>query len=258
MIPRYSRQMPLFGESGQKALSEACVFIAGAGGLGSPVATYLAAAGVGKIILLDFDAVDETNLNRQFLHHEKDIGRQKAVSGSEKLSSQNPHITVLPVCEKLTDKNVSELTGGAGIIVDALDNDETRRVLAKFAFNSRLPYFHAAVYGFSGQVSVFLPDGPCFFCAFPADESNSSCELPENVGKTGTPAKPEKFPISGTVCGVIGSLEANEVVKYITKKGELLSGKLLIWDGLTNSFDQIEFEKDDCCPVCGKCNGENK
>ncbi|WNY24938.1 HesA/MoeB/ThiF family protein [Methanolapillus millepedarum] len=248
MTQRYSRQLPLFGESGQKALSKATVFVAGAGGLGSPVATYLAAAGVGKIILLDFDAVDETNLNRQFLHHEKDIGRQKAISGSEKLSSQNPYVTTLPVCEKLTPENVAELAEGAGIIVDALDNDETRRILAEFAYRNELPYFHAGVYGFSGQVAVFLPGGPCFFCAFPAPENKDlSCKI----------SKTEKFPISGSVCGVIGSLEANEVIKYITKKGELLSEKLLIWDGLSNSFDVIELEKDENCPVCGKCkNGE--
>ncbi|MCL2142503.1 MAG: HesA/MoeB/ThiF family protein, partial [Methanimicrococcus sp.] len=124
---RYTRQLPLIGEEGQKKLSQASVFIAGAGGLGSPVATYLAAAGVGHITLLDSDVVDETNLNRQFLHGSKDTGRNKTTSGAEKLRALNPEIEIIEKAEKLTAENVSDLVGDCQIIADALDNNETRQ-----------------------------------------------------------------------------------------------------------------------------------
>ncbi|WNY26702.1 Molybdopterin-synthase adenylyltransferase [Methanolapillus ohkumae] len=270
---KYFRQNSLLSDAGQQALQNSRVFIAGAGGLGSPVATYLVAAGVGQITLLDFDAVDATNLNRQFLHHEKDIGKNKAFSGKEKLSSQNPDILILPVTEKLTANNVADLVNNSEIIVDALDNDETRQILAKFAHDRKIPYFHAAVYGFSGQVSVFLPGGgPCFFCAFPESEllpepllesslksvsdSDSGSNIDSgsnfNSGSNSKCETAEKFPIVGSVCGVVGSMEANEVIKYITQKGELATGKLLIWDGLINSLDILEIPKEENCPVCGK------
>ena len=234
---RYSRQLPLLGRDGQSKLAAASVFIAGAGGLGSPVATYLAAAGVGRIILLDCDTVDATNLNRQFLHHAADIGRDKAKSGADKLSAFNPEIQISAVCERLTRKNVAALVGNCDVIVDALDNDETRCILAEFAVQKGMPYFHAAVSGFSGQFASFYPnEGPCYFCVFPETESGEE--------------KPV-FPIIGATAGVIGSMEAGEVIKYITGNGKAV-GKLFIWDGPNNSLDSIDVEKDEKCPVCGK------
>jgi Dinucleotide-utilizing enzymes involved in molybdopterin and thiamine biosynthesis family 2 len=234
---RYLRQLPLFGEEGQFKLATTSVFIAGAGGLGSPVATYLAAAGVGRIVLLDGDTVDTTNLNRQFLHCTADIGREKAQSGVEKLSALNPEIQVSAVCERLTKENVAALIGDCNIIVDALDNDETRLILAEFAVQNGLPYFHAAVSGFSGQFAAFYPnEGPCYFCVFSADESKE---------------KKTAFPIVGATAGIVGSMEAGEVIKYITGKGKSV-GKLFIWDGLNNSLNSIDIEKDENCPVCGK------
>ena len=234
---RYLRQLPLFGEAGQFKLAAASVFIAGAGGLGSPVATYLAAAGVGRIVLLDSDTVDTTNLNRQFLHCTADIGREKAQSGVEKLNALNPEIQVSAVCERLTKENVVTLVGNCDIIVDVLDNDETRRILAEFAVQKGLPYFHAAVSGFSGQFASFYPkEGPCYFCVFSADESKENNPV---------------FPIVGATAGIVGSMEAGEVIKYITGKHKSV-GQLFIWDGLNNSLNSIDVEKDDNCPVCGK------
>jgi len=235
---RYQRQLPLFGEDGQKKIGEASVFIAGAGGLGSPVATYLAAAGVGKIVLLDCDIVEETNLNRQFLHFSADIGRKKAESGADKLSKMNPEISVKAVCSQLTEENVEELVGDCRIIVDALDNNKTRRILAAFAVETNRPYFHAAVSGFGGHFASFYPNGDaCYFCAFP--------EAEEETEKS-------KFPIIGATAGIIGSMEANEVIKYITEDENKQTGKLFIWDGRTNSFNTIEIEKDENCPICRK------
>ena len=234
---RYLRQLPLLGEEGQFKLAAASVFIAGTGGLGSPVATYLAAAGVGRIVLLDGDTVDTTNLNRQFLHHTADIGREKAQSGVEKLCALNPEIQISAVCERLTEKNVVRLVGECDIIVDALDNDETRRILAEFAVQKGLPYFHAAVSGFSGQFASFYPkEGPCYFCVFSAAESKYENPV---------------FPIVGTTAGIIGSMEAGEVIKYITGKGTSV-GQLFIWDGMNNSLNSIDIKKDENCPVCGK------
>ena len=234
---RYLRQLPLFGEKGQSELAAASIFIAGAGGLSSPAATYLAAAGVGRIVLLDCDTVEATNLNRQFLHHTADIGREKAKSGADKLSAFNPEIQISIVCKRLTKENVANLVGDCDLIVDALDNDETRRILAEFAVQNGLPYFHAAVSGFSGQFASFYPnEGPCYFCVFSADESKE---------------KKPVFPIVGATAGIVGSMEAGEVIKYITGKGKSV-GQLFIWDGLNNSLNSIDVEKDEKCPVCSK------
>ena len=243
---RYDRQLPLFGEEGQQRLADASVFIAGAGGLGSPVATYLAAAGVGRIVLLDSDIVDLTNLNRQFLHHEKDIGRKKAESGAEKLKALNPEIQIDSICGRLTEENIEKWIGDCQMIVDALDNNPTRRMLASFAIQMGLPYFHAAVSGFQGQLASFYPEsGPCYFCAFPEDEETDA-----------TDAKKPTFPIVGATAGIIGAMQANEVIKYITAVGKKDAGKLFIWDGTANRFEAIEIEKEDSCHRCGK--NENK
>jgi len=232
---RYDRQLPIFGEAGQRRLAETSVFIAGTGGLGSPVATYLAAVGVGRIVLMDCDRVEVTNLNRQFLHHTSDIGRKKAESGRDKLKSFNSEIEVAAVCEKLMRENVAELVGDCRIIVDALDNNETRRILAEYAITTKRPYFHAAVSGYSGQFASFYPEeGPCYFCVF------SETEEEKNI----------TFPIIGATAGIVGSMQANEIIKYITDTGSRHVGKLFIWDGLTDTLDMIETERNDKCPFC--------
>ncbi|WNY22857.1 Sulfur carrier protein ThiS adenylyltransferase [Methanimicrococcus hongohii] len=252
---RYDRQLPLFGRAGQQKLADASVFIAGAGGLGSPVATYLAAAGIGKIVLLDCDVVDKTNLNRQFLHREEDIGRKKADSGAEKLKSMNPEIQVYSVCNRLTEENIKELVGDCQIIVDALDNDQTRRILAAFAVQTKRPYFHAAVSGFQGQFASFYPEeGPCYFCAFPeTEDEEKDDEKDEEKDETNMNGnKKIIFPIVGATAGIIGSMQANEIIKYITNAGKRNVGKLFIWDGFNNNFETIEIEKEQDCQCCGK------
>jgi len=266
---RYFRQLPLIGKEGQKKLSDAKVFIAGAGGLGSPVATYLAAAGVGQIILADMDTVSPSNLNRQFLHRTADNGRLKALSGAEKLSALNPEIRIIPVTGKITQESVAEMTGDCRIIIDALDNTETRAVLAYHAYRNGLAYFHAGVSGFGGQISSILPgnENPCLFCLYPEMADHLIADAPasgkkddkesETGSETGSETeseteieKPAPFPIMGATAGIIGSLEALEVIKYITGCGQVLCGKLLIWDGLSDTTDIIEYEKNDECPVC--------
>lgn len=231
---KYSRQILLFGEEGQEKLKNAKVLVAGAGGLGSPVSTYLAIAGVGKIILADFDSVDPSNLNRQFLHHQKDIGRLKVESAKEKLLSMNPDIEVETIAEMLTESNLEALVPECDVIVDALDNLETRHVLNRLAIKRRIPLIHGAVTGYDGQVTTIVPgETPCFHCIFPRI------------------SKKEVFPVLGTTPGIIGSIQANEVIKFLTGQGKLLEGRLLFWNGLSGNFSEISLSKLNNCPVCG-------
>ncbi|MGB9927096.1 MAG: HesA/MoeB/ThiF family protein [Methanosarcina sp.] len=240
---KYSRQILLFGEEGQEKLRKAKVLVAGAGGLGSPISTYLAIAGIGKIILVDFDTVDLSNLNRQFLHHEKDLGRAKVESAKEKLLAMNSGIEVEIIQEKLTEANIEALIPECDIIVDALDNQETRHMLNRFAVKRKIPLVHGAVSGYDGQATTIIPGKtPCFYCIFPRI------------------SKKEVFPIIGATPGIIGSIQANEVIKFLTGQGKLLEGRLLFWSGLSGSFSEISLSKLNSCPVCGYPNEihENK
>lgn len=224
----------LFGEEGQEKLKESKVFVAGAGGLGSPVSTYLAVAGVGKIIIADFDFVEKSNLNRQFLHHEKDIGRNKIESAKEKLLSLNPEIEVEVIKEKITDENADYVVPTCDLIIDALDNFDTRHVLNRLAVKRKIPLIHGAVSGYRGQVTTIIPGKtPCLCCIFP------------------TSFKKEVFPVLGTTPGVIGTIQANEAIKFITGQGNLLENRLLLWDGLSCSFCDLDVKKTENCPICG-------
>jgi adenylyltransferase/sulfurtransferase len=231
---KYIRQIMLFGEEGQEKLAKATVFVAGTGGLGSPISTYLAVAGVGKIIIADFDIVDPSNLNRQFLHHEKDIGREKVKSAEEKLLSLNPEIKVETISEKITDENAGSVVPPCDLIIDALDNFDTRHVLNKLAVERKIPLIHGAVSGYRGQATTVIPGKtPCLFCIFP------------------TSFKKEVFPVLGTTPGIIGTIQANEAIKYITGHGMLLENRLLLWDGISCSFSELNVNKTENCPVCG-------
>jgi molybdopterin-synthase adenylyltransferase len=231
---KYIRQIMLFGVEGQEKLSKARVFVAGTGGLGSPISTYLAVAGVGKIIIADFDIVDSSNLNRQFLHHERDIGRDKIESAEEKLISLNPEIKVDTIKEKITDENVSSIVPLCDLIIDALDNFDTRHALNKLSVERKIPLIHGAVSGYRGQVTTVIPGKtPCLCCLFPSS------------------FKKEVFPVLGTTPGVIGAIQANEAIKYITGQGKLLENRLLLWDGFSCSFSELNVNKTDNCPVCG-------
>ena len=231
---KYIRQIMLFGEEGQEKLENAKVFVAGAGGLGSPVSTYLAVAGIGEIIIADFDSVDLSNLNRQFLHHEKDIGREKIKSAEEKLLSLNPEIKVETIREKITDENAGSLVPPCDLIIDALDNFDTRHVLNRLAVERNIPLIHGAVSGYRGQATTIIPGKtPCLCCIFPSS------------------FKKEVFPVLGTTPGVIGSIQANEAIKYLTGQGKLLENRLLLWDGFSCSFSELHVNKAENCPVCG-------
>ena len=231
---RYGRQILSFGEEGQERLKGAHIVIAGAGGLGSPAAIYLAVAGVGRLALIDHDTVEATNLNRQILHGDADLGRPKVESGIETLRALNPSIQVEGKRVTITEENVVDLVGDADGIVDAMDNYPIRFMLNRVAHERGIPLFHGAVRGFHGQATTCLPGhGPCLACLFP------------NV-----PPK-EVFPVVGVTPGVIGCIQATEVIKYLTGEGELLIGRLLLWDGLAGRMEEIIASPRSGCPVCG-------
>lgn len=233
-IERYDRQIRLFGAEGQEKLKSAKIFIAGAGGLGSPISIYLAASGVGKIVLVDRDSVELSNLNRQILHWEKDIGAKKALSAQEKLKEINSNVQIEAVSETLDEDNVSNLVGDADLIIDAMDNFPIRYLLNRTALEMRIPFIHGAIYGFHGQAMTILPGSTaCLRCIF--------AQAP--------PA--ETFPAIGVTPGIIGLIQATEAIKYITGIGDLLAGKLLLWDGTKCSLETIDLERDLRCKDCG-------
>lgn len=231
---RYKRQMMLFGDEGQEKLKKAHIFIAGAGGLGSPVSLYLAVAGVGTISIVDMDVVDQTNLNRQILHFDRDIGRKKTISAKEKLEAINPDIMVNAVDVKIDGMNAADLVGQADGIVDAMDNYPTRYVLNDVAIAKGIPLFHGAIRGFDGQATTIIPGKtPCLKCIFPK-----------------APPK-EVFPVVGVTPGFIGVLQANEVLKYLLGRGQLLTNRLFMWDGLQGHAEEICVERNPSCKACG-------
>ena len=231
---RYKRQMMLFGDEGQERLKKAHIFVAGAGGLGSPVSIYLAVAGVGTITIVDMDLVDQTNLNRQILHFDRDIGKKKTASAEEKLREINPDITVKAIDVKIDETNAAGLVGEADGIVDAMDNYPTRYLLNEVAIAKEIPLFHGGIYGFYGQATTIIPGmTPCLKCIFPK-------------------APPmEVFPVVGVTPGIIGTVQANEVIKYLLGSGELLTNRLFIWDGMQTRAEEICVERNPACEACG-------
>ena len=230
---RYKRQILLFGEEGQERLKEAEIFIAGAGGLGSPVAIYLAAAGVGTLTLVDSDVVDLSNLNRQILHYDRNIGEKKVASAAEKLAEINPDVTVRTVEAHIDEGNAGKLVGKADGIVDAMDNYPTRYLLNRVALAKGVPLFHGAIRGMYGQATTIIPGKtPCLSCIFPS------------------PPPAEVFPVVGVTPGLIGMVQATEVLKYLLGEGELLKGRLFLWDGLHSQASEVCVERNPSCPVC--------
>jgi molybdopterin/thiamine biosynthesis adenylyltransferase len=231
---RYERQIRLFGVEGQKNLKRATALVVGAGGLGSSVSAYLAVAGVGRIIVVDGDVVEMSNLNRQILHGARDIGRPKAVSAAETILGLNPEVDVEAVALFADEDNLADLVSEADLVVDALDNFPARYLLNRAAIERGVPLFHGAISGFNGQATTVIPEKtPCLRCIFPR-----------------SPPK-ETSPALGATCGVIGSIQASEAIKYLTGKGELLLGRLLIWDGLRAECDEIPIERNPRCVDCG-------
>jgi len=225
--------MMLFGDEGQERLKKAHIFIAGAGGLGSPVALYLAVAGTGTITIVDMDVVDQTNLNRQILHFDRDIGRKKTTSAAEKLQEINPDITVNALDVKIDETNADDLVRDADGIVDAMDNYPTRYLLNAVAIAKNIPLFHGGIRGFYGQATTITPRiTPCVKCMFPQ------------------PPLHEVFPVVGVTPGIIGTVQANEVIRYLLGSGELLTNRLFIWDGMQAHADEICVERNPACDAC--------
>ena len=235
-LERYDRQIMIanIGEEGQEKLKRARVFIAGAGGLGSPAAIYLTAAGVGMIRVVDHDRVELSNLNRQVLHWDEDVGKKKAASAAEKLKKINHEVKIEAIEETITDANVFQLIAGFDVLVDAMDNLPIRYLLNKAAIEKNIPFFHGAVYGFEGRAMTILPGiTACLRCVYRGD-------LPK-----------EKIPVIGVTPAVIGCIQATEVIKYIVGIGELLKNRLLIYDGLDMKFTAFKVKKDPQCEHCG-------
>ncbi len=225
----------MLGEEGQERLKAARVLIAGAGGLGTVISIYLAAAGVGTLRIVDRDVVEASNLNRQILHWGGDLGRPKTISASEKLAALNSLIRVEEVAGEIDEGSIDAITGGCDLIVDAMDNFSTRYLLNRAALRKGIPLIHGAVRGLYGQATTVLPGKtPCLRCIFPSSPP------------------PEIFPIIGATCGVIGSIEATEAIKLLTGRGEPLAGRLFIWDGMAASADSIVVERNPGCPDCGR------
>ena len=235
-LKRYNRQIMIrgFGEEGQRKLKGAKVFIAGAGGLGSAVSTYLAAAGIGMMRVVDYDKVELSNLNRQALHWEDDIGKGKIRSVSQKLKKLNREVEIEAIEEMITEVNISQLVAGFDLIVDAMDNLPARYLLNKVALEKNIPFFHGAVYGFEGRATSIIPGRTaCLRCIYRG-------VIPER-----------QFPVIGVTPAVIGCIQATEVIKYIVGIGQLLANKLLIYDGLNMKFTEFRVKKDPNCEHCG-------
>jgi molybdopterin/thiamine biosynthesis adenylyltransferase len=236
-LQRYDRQIIIygFGEAGQEKLKKAKVFLAGAGGLGSSVAIYLVAAGIGTLRIADHDKVELSNLNRQVLHWEQDIGKRKVDTAVAKLKKLNKGVKLETISKTLTESNISRLVGDSDLIVDAMDNLPTRYLLNKTAIQKRIPFFHGAVYGFEGRAMTVLPGKTaCLNCLY-----------------HGTAVPKEKFPVIGVTPAVIGCIQATEVIKYIVGIGELLTDRLLNFDGLRMKFNEFKINRDPNCEVCG-------
>ena len=240
---RYSRHVliPEVGEEGQLKLLDSRVLLIGAGGLGSPAALYLAAAGVGRIGIVDDDRVDESNLQRQVAHSTARLGEWKAESAKRTIEELNPDVEVIPYLERLTSENVERILGdGWDVIVDGADNFPTRYLVNDAAVWHGIPLVHGSIYRFEGQATVFKPgDGPCYRCLFPQPPPP---ELAPSCAEGG---------VLGVLPGIIGSLQASEALKLALGIGEPLVGRLLLFDALTTEFSEVALRRDPECPVCG-------
>jgi adenylyltransferase/sulfurtransferase len=233
---RYLRQIAIegFGEKGQESLSRARVLVAGAGGLGCAVCTYLAAAGVGALRVVDRGEVELSNLNRQVLYGTEDIGKAKAPTLQARLRDVNPGVGYETFHEVITAESISGMLEGMDLVVDALDNLPTRYVLNKACLDARLPLVHGAVHGFQGQAMTVIPGrGPCLMCLF------------GGIGHTGL------IPVLGTAPGIVGCIQATEAIKILTGLGTPLLGRLLLIDGLEMRIAEVEVARNPSCPHCG-------
>lgn len=241
--PRYSRQiiLPGVGPAGQSKLREARILVVGMGGLGSPASLYLAAAGVGTLGLADNDTVESSNLHRQILHDDRSTGREKVQSARERLLLLNPEVRIELIHEGITTENAVEVFSRYDLIVDGTDNFPTRYLINDAAFLSGKPVVYGSIFQFEGQVSVFHPSagGPCYRCLFP--------ELPE----PGTVPNCAEAGVFGALCGIVGSWQASEAIKWVLGIGEPLMGRMKVLDTLSGRDQIVSLKKDPDCPLCG-------
>ncbi|MBR5166082.1 MAG: molybdopterin-synthase adenylyltransferase MoeB [Ruminococcus sp.] len=242
-LERYSRHITLkeIGVRGQKKLLAARVLIIGAGGLGAPAAMYLAAAGVGTIGIADCDSVELSNLQRQIIHITDDVGKPKVQSAAEMIRALNPDVTVRTYHEYVSSKNIAEMIADYDFVIDGADNFPTKFLINDACVLGRKPFCHAGILRFEGQLMTYVPDaGPCYRCIFGAPPPMDAVPSCREAG------------VIGAMAGVIGSMQALEAVKYITGQGELLTGSMLIFDGLKMEWRRVKLPKRvPSCPICG-------
>ena len=242
-LERYSRHITLkeIGVRGQKKLLAAKVLIIGAGGLGAPAAMYLAAAGVGTIGIADCDNVELSNLQRQIIHTTDDVGKSKVQSAAEAVKSLNPDVEVITYHEYVNSKNIADMIDNYDFVIDGADNFPTKFLINDACVLERKPFCHAGILRFEGQLMTYVTDeGPCYRCKFEAPPPKDAVPSCREAG------------VIGAMAGVIGSLQALEAVKYITGQGELLTGSMLIFDGLKMEWRKVKLPKRvPTCPICG-------
>ena len=244
-LDRYARhiRLPSIGEQGQQAILDASALIVGVGGLGSPAAMYLAAAGIGKLVLSDYDIVETSNLQRQILHTTPDIGRKKIDSGQESIAALNPDVTVITYDDRLKADNAMEIISQYDMVADGSDNFATRFLVNDACQLAKVPLVFAAIGQFEGQLSTFKAfssdDAPCYRCLFPAPPAEGVVPSCAEAG------------VLGALAGVMGAMQGVEVIKEITGIGESMAGRLLVYDALSTRIRTIRLKPDPKCALCG-------
>ena len=240
-VNRYSRHiiMPQVGPSGQRKIMESSVLIIGAGGLGSPIAVYLALAGIGKIGIVDFDVVDISNLQRQILHQNDDIGKPKAISAKETINAYNPDVEVVVHQEPITSENALEIIERYDYVINGADNFAARYLVNDACYFLKKPLIDGSILLFDGQVTVYLPDQGCYRCLYPSPPPPGMVPSCAEAG------------VLGALCGTVGTIQTTEVLKLILGVGETLHGRLLLYDALAMEFRQVRIRKDPKCVLCG-------
>ena len=242
-IERYSRHivLPEVGGMGQTKLLESKVLLIGAGGLGSPAGLYLAAAGIGRLGIIDQDVVDLSNLQRQILHGMRDIGRLKVESAKETIADINPDVQVITHTERLSSENALEIIGAYDMVVDGCDNFPTRYLINDACVMLGKPNVHGSIFQFEGQATVFYPGkGPCYRCLYPMPPPPGMAPSCQEAG------------VFGVLPGIIGNIQAFEAIKILLDIGEPLIGRLKLFNGLTAEFKELKLRQDSECPVCGE------
>jgi len=236
-LARYGRQIlyPGFGEEGQRKLKRSHVVVAGLGGLGTTASVYLACAGVGHITIVDGDFVELSNLNRQILHWEQDVGDKKALSAARKLVKLNPSVEVTPLFKSITEDNVRSIVNGANAVIDGMDNFETRFILNSACVGAGIPFIHAGINGLLGEITTIIPgQTPCFACIFPR-----------------APAEGGAVPVFGVTPALMAALQVTETIKLLAGFGDLLTSKMLYFNGGTMEFTVVDLVINPDCSVCG-------